>query len=250
MSEGLLKDKVCLVTGASRGIGAAVVRRFAGEGAVVYANARSAGSIDASCGELSESFGTRVYPLYFDVRDEAAATEAVVRIRKECGRLDVLVNNAGIMKDALLGMISSELVNEVLATNVGAVITMMQLAVRLMSRQGSGSIINLSSIAGTNGAAGQVVYSASKGAVAALTRSAARELAPRRIRVNAVAPGMIETDLLKALGPEKLERRLQDIGLGRFGTPEEVAEAIVFLASDRSSYITGEILGINGMTVL
>ena len=242
----LLEGKVCLVTGCSRGIGAATVRRFAEEGAVVYACARAEGSIDETCKELEKNCNTQVLPVYFDVTDTAAAKAAILRIKKEQGRLDVLVNNAGVMKDALIGMIDKKLKEDIFNVNVFAVMDMIQLAHKLMSRQKSGSIINLSSIVGVEGNAGQLVYSASKGAVAALTKTAAKELASENIRVNAVAPGMIDTDMFRSIGNEKMEMHLKNIKLGRLGTPEDVANAIVFLASDLSGYITGQIIGVDG----
>ena len=205
---GLLDGKVCLVTGASRGIGFATVKRFAQEGATVYANARTSGVIDDFCAELSEKYNSSVQPVYFDVRDEAEAKKAIIRIRKETGRLDVLVNNAGIMKDALIGMISRDLMQEIYETNVFGVMNMIQLASKVMMFQKSGSIINLSSIVGLEGNPGQLVYSATKGAVTAMTKTAAKELAAQGIRVNAVAPGMIDTDMFRSIGDEKLNAPL------------------------------------------
>jgi len=247
---GLLDGKVCLVTGASRGIGAATVKRFAREGAVVYANARTPKNLDDLCIELSEKYNTTVKALYFDVRDEAAAKKAVLQIRKETGRLDVLVNNAGVMKDALIGMISKDLMQEIYDTNVFGVMNMIQLASKVMMFQKSGSIINLSSIVGLKGNPGQLVYSATKGAVTAMTKTAAKELASQGIRVNAVAPGMIDTDMFRSIGNEKMQEHIANIRMGRLGTPEEVADAILFLSSDLSGYITGEILGVNGSAMV
>ncbi len=240
----LLKDKVCLVTGTSKGIGAKTMERFAEEGAIVYANARTEGCIDDKCMELSKAYNTTVKPLYFDVRDEASSKKAIMQIRKDTGKLDVLVNNAGIMKDALIGMISRELMNDIYETNVFGVMNMLQLGARIMTN--GGSIINLSSIVGIEGNPGQLVYSATKGAVAALTKTAAKELAPKGIRVNAIAPGMIDTDMFRSIGEEKMQEHLNHIRMGRLGKPEEVADAIVFLASDLSRYITGDIIGVNG----
>ena len=247
---GSLKGKVALVTGAGRGIGAQIVKRFAEEGADVYANARTEGSLDDVCAELSGAYDVRVKPLYFDVNDDVAAGKAVLSIRREAGRLDVLVNNAGIMHDAVIGMIGRKMMEETFSTNVYAVMNMIQLADKLMRDQNSGSMINISSIAGTKGIGGQMLYSASKGAVTALTKAAAKELAARNIRVNAIAPGMIDTELFRSIGEERVKERLGSIGLGRFGTTEDVADAAVFLASDMSSYITGEILGVDGGVVI
>ena len=242
----LLSGKICLVTGANRGIGETTVRRFLEEGATVYANARKEGVLIEQVYSADKKYPGQMKALYFDVCDSKAAKDAVLKIKQESGRLDVLVNNAGIMKDNVLGMISDQLMRDVFTVNVFAVINMMQLALKLMNRQNSGTIINISSIVGLNGAEGQVVYSASKGAIAAVTKSAAKELAPKGIRVNAVAPGLINTELLKSIGEEKIGENLNRIRMGRLGTADEVADAILFLASDLSRYITGEIIGVNG----
>ena len=246
LREGVLLGKVCLVTGASRGIGAATAKRFVEEGAVVFANARLPKDLDAFCEEMNSKYPGTVKALYFDVRDEIASKQAIMQIKKEQGKLDVLVNNAGVMKDALIGMISRSLMQEIFDTNVFGVMNMIQLAIKLMSRQKNGSIINLSSIVGIEGNPGQLVYSATKGAVAAMTKTAAKELAAQGIRVNAIAPGMIDTDMFRSIGDEKIQEHLNHIRMGRLGTPDEVADAIVFLASDLSRYITGDIIGVNG----
>lgn len=243
---GLLEDKVCLVTGASRGIGAATAKRFVEEGAIVYANVRTPKNLDLFFEEMSEKGPGRIKALYFDVRDESASKKAIMQIKKEQGRLDVLVNNAGVMRDALIGMVTTSLMKEIFDTNVIGVANMLQLATKLMSRQKSGSIINLSSIVGIEGNAGQLAYSASKGAVAAITKTASKELAQYGIRVNAVAPGMIDTDMYRSIGEERVKDQIDNIRMGKLGTPEEVADAILFLASDLSRYITGDIIGVNG----
>ncbi len=246
----LLQGKVCLVTGASRGIGLATVKRFAEEGAIVYANVREPKNLDKYYDELSENNSGSVSSVYFDVRDESASKKAVQRIKCEQGRLDVLVNNAGVMKDALVGMVSSFLMKEMYETNVQGGVNMIQFATKIMVKQKSGSIINLSSIVGIEGNAGQMAYSASKGAVAAMTKTAAKELAAYGIRVNAVAPGMIDTDMYRSIGDERMKEQIKNIKLGRLGKPEEVADAILFFASDLSRYITGEILGVDGGAVI
>lgn len=243
---GLLDNKVCLVTGASRGIGLATVKRFAEEGAIVYANVRQPKNLDSLYEDISEQNKGSIKSLYFDVRDEKTSKNAIITIKKEQGRLDVLVNNAGVMKDALIGMVSMDLMREIFDTNVLGVANMLQLASKLMVRQHSGSIINLSSIVGLEGNAGQLAYSASKGAVAAITKTAAKELTPQGVRVNAVAPGMIDTDMYRSIGEERVKDQIERIRMGKLGTPEEVADAILFLASDLSRYITGEIIGVNG----
>ena len=245
---GLLKGKVCLVTGTGKGIGAETVRRFAEEGAIVYGSDYINGCLDEQFKSLREQYSTPVIPLYFDVTDDNAARQAVMQIKKEQGRLDVLVNNAGIMQDNVIGMINHDLMQRVFDINVFAVINMIQLASKLMKRQQSGSIINISSIVGLEGAAGQMVYSASKGAVASITKTASKELSSSGIRVNAVAPGLINTDLFRAIGEKKIEENLSHVKMGRLGEPVDVANVITFLASDLSGYVTGEIIGIDGET--
>lgn len=242
----LLTNKVCMITGASRGIGRETARRFAEEGAILYVTDYQEGSLVSVVEELVDKYQTNITPLYFDVTDENAAKAAVMTVKKNHGRLDVLVNNAGIMRDNVIGMIGQKLIHDVFDINVFAVINMIQLANKFMSRQKSGSIINISSIVGLEGAAGQLVYSASKGAVAALTKAAAKELAPNGIRVNAVAPGLINTDLLQVIGDKRIAENLKNVKMGRLGEPVDVANVLVFLASDLSGYVTGQIIGVDG----
>ena len=236
----LLENRVALITGCSRGIGRAIMERFAMEGACVYANARSEGALE----DVEVKYN--VNPVYFDVNDKDAAKKCIMGIKKEQGRLDILVNNAGIMRDSLLEMVDGDTVDMIFRTNVFSVIAITQMAAKLMKRQKQGTIINISSIVGICGNAGQTAYSASKGAIATLTKTWAKELAVEGIRVNAIAPGKIDTDLYQATKESVSEDKLKNIGLGRLGKPEEVADAVVFLASDMASYITGEILGVNG----
>ena len=245
---GMLTGKVCLITGTGKGIGAETVKRFAEEGAIVYGSDYVEDCLNERFKELSTKYSTSVIPIYFDVTDENAAKKAIMQIKKEQGKLDVLVNNAGIMKDNVIGMISKDLMQKVFDINVFAVINMIQLASKMMVRQNSGSIINISSIVGIDGAAGQMVYSASKGAVASITKAASKELSPSGIRVNAVAPGLINTDLFRAIGEKKIEENLARVRMGRLGEPVDVANVITFLASDLSGYVTGEIIGIDGET--
>ena len=240
----LLKDKICFVSGAGKGLGRATVEAFLREGAFVYANDRELGSLDDLEGH------DNVQVLYFDVSDGQADKEAMLRIKKEKGRLDVLVNNAGIMVDALIGTVSRELMEEIFATNVFGTMELLQLAAKQMIRQRSGSIINLSSIVGITGNPGQLVYSATKGAVISLTKTAAKELGPRGIRVNAIAPGMIDTDMMRSVGEEHLQHHISNIPMGRLGRPEEIADACVYLASDMSSYVTGHILQVDASVLV
>jgi 3-oxoacyl-[acyl-carrier protein] reductase len=246
----VLKGKVAFITGCNRGIGKAILEKFAENGATVYANARSVGCLDSISQELSEKYMTSIIPAYFDVTDKAAIRGCFVKILDEQNRLDILVNNAGIMKDALLGMIDYELMHDVFNTNVFSVINITQYAYKIMRRQKSGSIINIASIAGVEGSPGQAVYSASKGAVISLTKSLSKELGVHGIRVNAIAPGIIDTDLIKPLGPAKIEDNIKNVVLGRLGKPDEVADAALFLASDLSSYISGQVLVVDGKTII
>ncbi len=246
----LLKNKVALITGTNRGIGKSIVEVYAGNGAIVYANSRDEGSIDDYCLDLSNRYSTTVIPTYFDVTNNDAIRECFTLINKQHKRLDVLVNNAGIMKDAVIGMITDKLIYEVFNVNVNSVFMMIQYATKLMLRNKSGSIINISSIIGINGNLGQTVYSASKGAVNSLTKSASKELAASGIRVNAIAPGIIDTELFRSLGEGKVEEYSQKIKMGRLGTGFDVANAALYLASDLSEYVTGQILCVDGCAQL
>ncbi len=237
----LLKGKVALITGCNRGIGKAVSDVFVENGAFVYAVARKPDSL-----KFYESH-PNVHPVYLDITDRPAVRELFLLIKKQSGRLDILVNNAGVMRDAVLGMITDDDMEYSFRTNVFAGILMMQYAAKSMLRQKSGSIINLASIMGRCGNAGQIVYSASKGAVIAMTKSAAKELAPSCIRVNAIAPGIIETDMFMGVPEEKREALRKRVGMGHMGSPEDVANAALFLASDLSLYVSGQILGVDGM---
>ncbi len=245
----LLKNKVCLITGVGRGIGHVIAEQFARDGAIVYANDLQEGEMDAWANDCATRNDTKVIPIYFDVTDSAALKACLMSIFKAEGRIDCVVNNAAIIANQKLGMVTKPLLEKMYAVNVFAVIDMIQIASRLMARNGGGCFVNMASITGVVGSPGQVAYAASKGAVIALTKSAAKELAPQHIRVNAVAPGIIETERFKELyesDGEKIEQRIGRIALGRLGTPQDVANAVSFLASDRASYISGQILGVDG----
>ena len=198
---------------------------------------------------LLAKYDCEVYTACYDVRDIEAIKKTFSWIKKEFGQLNVLVNNAGVLDDALLGMIDQKQIQTTFATNIEGVIHHMQYAARLMKKNG-GSIVNLSSIIGRTGNTGQTVYSASKAAVIGATYSAAKELAPHSIRVNAVAPGFIDTDMTKQLSEEKYAERLKEIKMGRIGKAEEVANTIWFLGSDLSTYVTGQVIGVDGGMVI
>ena len=246
----LLKDKICLVTGASKGIGKAIVERFVQEGAIVYANARSIDAVKDWATELNKTSEGSVKPIIFDITDEKAVKEAVQKIKKEQGRLDVLVNNAAISYNESIGMISSQHLREILEVNVVALTSLLQLAARVMSRQQSGSIINISSLVGICGNPGQLSYAASKGAVIALTKSAAKELAPKNIRVNSVAPGLTDTEMFRQVDQKALESRISNIGMGRLAKPVEIADTCIYLASDLSTYVSGQVISVDGNTII
>ncbi|MGL2964102.1 SDR family NAD(P)-dependent oxidoreductase [Flavobacterium sp. RSB2_4_14] len=248
MSSRLLEGKICLVTGTSRGIGKAIVERYAEEGAIVFANAREESSLEEWAAACSEKNNTTVIPIYFDITNASACKEAILKIKSDYGRIDVLVNNAGMVTYELLPMIDFDKLRTMFEINVMAMIQLVQLASRMMSRQKSGSIINMASIVGVQGVKGQLGYSATKGAVIALTKSAAKELIEHNIRVNAIAPGMVGTDRFTAVFEKSFKEKMANIGIGRLASPNEIADVCVFLGSDLSTYVTGQIIGVDGST--
>ncbi|MEU4669921.1 glucose 1-dehydrogenase [Amycolatopsis sp. NPDC023774] len=240
-----LTGRVALVTGGTRGIGLATARALVEAGATVVLTGRD----EARANEAAEAAGAAA-GLALDVTDAKAVSTVVRGVAKEHGRLDVVVANAGIMEDALLGMIREELVDTTLATNVAGTLHTVQAAARAMMRKKTGAIVVLASVVGQYGSAGQTVYAASKAAVANIARSAAKELGRSGIRVNAVAPGVIETDLTSGLSEDAKADNVAKTPLGRLGTAEDVAKAIRFLVSDDAAFITGQVLGIDGGLVL
>jgi 3-oxoacyl-[acyl-carrier protein] reductase len=237
---------VVLVTGGSRGIGRAVVEAFASEGADVTFFYRSRRDEADRVVESGRARGWRIAAEAVDVRSAADCDSAVRRLGERAGRIDVLVNNAGIARDQLLGMLDDRDLGEVIDTNVAGVFHVTRAVVPHMVARRSGRIVNVSSVVARRGGRGQTSYAASKGAVEAFTRALAVELGGRGITVNAVAPGMIETDMTADLRPAAGDEVKRRIALGRFGTTEDVAHAVVFLASPGAAYITGQVLGVDG----
>ncbi|WP_338865264.1 3-oxoacyl-[acyl-carrier-protein] reductase [Myxococcus stipitatus] len=241
------KDKVVLVTGGSRGIGRACAVAFAKAGAstVVISYAGNEAAAQESVA-LIQAEGAKAEALRFDVADTAACASAVEGIIKTHGRLDVLVNNAGVAVDGLVMRVKDDDWDKQLDTNLKGAFALIRAASRPMMKQRSGAIVNVTSVVGDMGNGGQVAYSASKAGLVGLTKSVARELSSRGIRVNAVSPGFIGTDMTSHLNDDLRQKMLEGIPLGRLGNPEEVAQAVLFLSGDASSYITGEVLKVNG----
>lgn len=247
----MLTDKVCIVTGGSRGIGKSIAQVFARNGAVVYATATREGSVDSWAEAFNDSVKGEVRSLYFDVSDEKAVRTAVMQVKKDCGRIDGLVNNAGVEFNELIGMISRQHMERMFSVNVYGTVNMLEAVSRIMRRQVSGgSIINIASLTALKGNKGQFIYSATKGAVISMTKSAAKELSERNIRVNAIAPGLTNTDMMRQADPEKLQGRIDNICMGRLAEPEDIANACMFLISDLSSYISGQVLAVDGCTIM
>ena len=245
MDSGLA-GKVVIVTGGSRGIGRAIVELFSAEGADVTFLFRENTAAAAEVAAAGRAAGRQITAEQVDVRDPQGCAAAVERVAERGGRIDVLVNNAGLVRDNLLGLLEDDDVRAVLDTNIGGIFNVTRAVVPHMIARRAGKIINVSSVAGEKGGRGQTNYAASKGAINAFTRALAVELAPRRITVNAVAPGVIETDMSQAIRDRAGEEVKSRILLRRFGAPIDVAYAIWFLASRYADYITGEVLHVDG----
>lgn len=246
-----LVGRVGIVTGASRGIGAGIAEALARSGMNLVLAAQQGGEgLDALAQSLTDRFGVTVSTRSGDIADAATAAALARQAFSEHRRLDLWVNNAGVLIDGLIGMIPESDVQRTLAINLAGTIHGIQHAARLMQRGSGGSIVNLSSIMGRCGAPGLMSYAASKAGVIGATLAAAKELAPRNIRVNAIAPGFIATDMAQALSDEKRDARLAAVGMQRIGSVADVANAVLFLASDLSSYVTGQVIGVDGAMVV
>ena len=241
----MLSEKVAIVTGASRGIGRCIALALAAQGAKVVASARNAETLDNLVEEIKQQ-GGEATAVVGDVAVDTDASELIDQAVAKYGQVDILVNNAGITRDGLLLRMKNEDWDAVLDTNLKGAFLCIRAAAKVMSKQRSGRIINISSVVGEMGNAGQANYCASKAGLLGLTKSVARELARRNVTVNAITPGFIVTDMTDDMTDKARQALTEQIPLGRLGEVDDIANAVIFLASDQSSYITGQVLGING----
>lgn len=244
----MLRGKNAIITGARRGIGRATVEVFAEQGANVWACARKEdAAFEKDMAQLAKRYGVWIEPVYFELTDEGQMKQAVRQIQKEKKPVDILVNNAGVAAQSTsFPMTSLEKIKEVFEVNFFSQILLTQYVARMMLRQQAGSIVNLTSIAALDGEPAQLEYVGSKAAMAGATKKLAREFGGQGIRVNAVAPGVIDTDMGNQIEPELMDRMLEKTMLNRLGTPKEIANVIAFLASDQASYITGQVIRVDG----
>lgn len=242
-----LKEKTVIITGGSRGIGKACVTAFAREGAqVVFTYNKSSSDADALVKEIKKHTSSTVYAFQADVRDYQQCRGVVENTLQKCGRLDIIVNNAGIVRDKALMMMTQEDWKDVIDTNLTGTFNMTRSAITTLLKQKSGCIINMSSVSGLAGIPRQSNYSASKAGIIGFTRSLAKEVAAYNIRVNAVCPGFISTDMVYSLKDEIRQEIMKQIPMGRLGTVEEVADLCTFIASSKAAYMTGEVIKIDG----
>ena len=246
MEKISLLNKVAIVTGGSRGIGRSIVLALCREGAdCAFTYTRSPAAAHSLAREVQD-IGRRAKPFQLDVRDFEGTKMFIEEVKKEFGRIDILVNNAGITRDKSLMMMNMEDWSEVIETDLTGVFNSTRACIISFLKQKSGNIVNISSVSGIHPLPGQVNYAAAKAGVLGFTKSLAREVAPYNIRVNAVAPGFVDTDMTAALSEASREKAMKMVPLGRFGSAEEVAWVVAFLASDASQYITGQVIQVDG----
>jgi len=242
----MLIGKTAFITGASKGIGKAIAEVYAQNKADLILHARNKSDLDSIATGLRETYHINVITTAFDLTKINEIKSALKILFKEIKSIDILVNNAGILEGSLIGMISAETIEKTYSTNVYSVYEISQYIARIMQRKNTGSIINITSIMGNNGAEGQSVYSGSKAAVIGITKSMSKELAKDNIRVNAIAPGFIDTDMTKSLSPFQYKEKLELIKMGRPGKAIDVAHTALYLGSDLSTYVTGQVIGVDG----
>lgn len=245
----MLESKIVLVTGASRGIGRAVCMKFAQEGATVYAGVRNVELFSQLSWEDQRSEG-KIIPVSLDICNIESIKKCILDIKKQAGYLDVLVNNAGVTIIERFDMTSDASIEKIYNTNVFGLMHITQIAIKLLKKSAAPNIINMSSVMAGDSDIGQTVYASSKAAVASMTKTWTKEYAPLGFRVNAIAPGNVDTDMFNIISKNELEMALGKIGLGRVARPEEIANVALFLASEMSSYITGEVINVNGGLIL
>ena len=246
---GIFDGKVAVVTGAARGIGRAIAEKLAREGAdVAVCDLQVEWLADTAA--AVQGLGRKALPLAVDVGDGETVNACITEVVKVFGKVDIMVNNAGITKDTLLVRMSDDDWDAVLRVNLKGTFLFSRAVAKVMMKQRSGAIVNIASVIGLIGNAGQCNYAASKAGVIALTKSTAKELASRGVRVNAIAPGFISSKMTDALSQEVRDQMMANIPLARFGEPSDIAKAVVFLASDEASYVTGQTLSVNGGMVM
>lgn len=246
MEQNLVLNKVAIVTGGTRGIGRSIVLALCREGAdCAFTYTKNPAAAESLAKEV-QSMGRRAAPFQLDVREFEGAKTFIEEVKKEFGRIDILVNNAGITRDRSLMMMNKEDWSDVIETDLTGVFNTSRACIITFLKQKSGNIVNISSVSGIHPLAGQANYAAAKAGVIGFTKSVATEVAPYNIRVNAVAPGFVATDMTASFAEKHREKVMKMIPLGRFGTADEVAQVVVFLVSDASQYITGQVIQIDG----